>query len=82
MRFRHEQCWRLWNDKTIPQSKIKDFCQPPLHKGAFTQLTDRTYALTRCARNRGLCPHMKNPRFYRGVPFLSKIIEISIGLMD
>ena len=20
---------------TIPQSKIKDFCQPPLHKGAF-----------------------------------------------
>ena len=69
MRFRHEQCWRLWNDKTIPQSKIKDFCQPPLHKGAFTQLADRTYALTRYARNRGLCPHMKNPRFYRGVPF-------------
>jgi len=21
---------------TIPQSKIKDFCQPPLHKGAFS----------------------------------------------
>ena len=20
---------------TIPQSKIRDFCQPPLHKGAF-----------------------------------------------
>jgi len=24
------------NIKTIPQSKIKDFCQPPLHKGAFS----------------------------------------------
>ena len=23
---------------TIPQSKIKDFCQPPLHKGAFYRL--------------------------------------------
>ena len=21
---------------TIPQSKIEDFCQPPLHKGAFS----------------------------------------------
>ena len=21
--------------KTIPQSKIRDFCQPPLHKGAL-----------------------------------------------
>lgn len=22
---------------TIPQSKIKDFCQPPLHKGALVR---------------------------------------------
>ena len=22
--------------KTIPQSEIKDFCQPPLHKGALS----------------------------------------------
>ena len=24
----------MYRYKTIPQSKIKDFCQPPLHKGA------------------------------------------------
>ena len=65
-----EQCSSLCLPDTIPQSKIRDFCQAPLHKGAFTQLADRTHVLTRYARNRGLCPHMKNPRFYRGVPIL------------
>ena len=25
----------MFRYRTIPQSKIKDFCQPPLHKGAF-----------------------------------------------
>jgi len=24
-----------YRHKTIPQSEIKDFCQPPLHKGAL-----------------------------------------------
>ena len=24
--------------RTIPQSEIEDFCQPPLHKGAFEVL--------------------------------------------
>ena len=38
------QCSSLCLPDTIPQSKIRDFCQPPLHKGAFTQLADRTYA--------------------------------------
>ena len=61
MRFRHEQCWRLWNDKTIPQSKIKDFCQPPLHKGAFARQTDRTYALTRYAKNVRAMPAHEEP---------------------
>ena len=27
--------WILGGSEAIPQSKIKDFCQPPLHKGAF-----------------------------------------------
>ena len=25
----------MYRQPTIPQTKIKDFCQPPLHKGAF-----------------------------------------------
>jgi hypothetical protein len=25
----------MYHQQTIPQSKIKDFCRPPLHKGAF-----------------------------------------------
>ena len=29
--FQGGYCWILY----IPQSKIKDFCQPPLGKGAF-----------------------------------------------
>ena len=29
-------CWFLY----IPQSKIKDFCLPPLGKGAFFQLSN------------------------------------------
>ncbi len=47
MQFSQESWKRIWDLETIPQSKIKDFCQPPLHKGAFTQLADRTHALTR-----------------------------------
>ena len=35
-----------------------------------SRLVERITRLTRHARNIGLCPHMKNPRFYRGVPFL------------
>nr|DAW97573.1 MAG TPA: hypothetical protein [Bacteriophage sp.] len=35
--------------------------------------------LTRHARNIGLCPHRKNPRFYRGVPF--RLEESKSGCM-
>jgi len=31
----YEECLWPWSCKTIPQAKIKDFCQPPLHKGAL-----------------------------------------------
>jgi len=31
----------------IPQSEIKDFCQPPLHKGAFTQMPYRGHAFAK-----------------------------------
>ena len=65
---------------TTPQAKIKDFCQLPLHRGAFAQPADRTYVLTRHARNRGLCPHMKNPRFLSGVrKTVNPPYEIFIG---
>jgi len=46
-----------------PPVKNQRFLTAPLCKGGLTQLADRTYVLTRYARNRGLYPHMKNPRF-------------------
>ena len=37
----------------------------------ISPFTGRSYYVFTCnVRNRGLCPHMKNPRFYRGVPFV------------
>ena len=50
-----EKCWNpggfLWlqHGKTIPQSKNRDFCQPPLHKGA---LRNWQIVLTRSTRPR------------------------------
>jgi len=45
------------------------------------QLAGCYYAFTYYARNIGLCPHMKNPRFYRGVPFYNFLpIFLKIGL--
>ena len=44
-------CKGRWHDEvvteglTIPQSKIKDFCQPPLHKGAFDAADETEFPL-------------------------------------
>ena len=76
MQFSQESWKRIWDLETIPQSKIKDFCQPPLHKGAFTQLASVLTRLTRHARNRGLCPLNDNHRLGRWMCFcvLAEII--------
>ena len=38
---------------TIPQSKIKDFCQLPLHKGAFGCFRTSAFAETKAEINAG-----------------------------
>ena len=57
--------------KTIPQSFARSSQMPaPFTQGGLYAAGGLYYAFTCYARSRGLCPHMKNPRFYRGVPFL------------
>ena len=54
--FSDEKYLRLRDEKQSPSQKSKIFASPLYTRGAFTQLADRTYALTRYARNKGLYP--------------------------
>ena len=63
----------LWLDlpKTIPQSFARSSQMPaPFTQGGLYAAGGSYYAFTCYARNRGLCLHRKDPRFYRGVLFI------------
>ena len=48
---------------SIPKTRLRVAGNNP------TQLADRTYVFYTCAKNGGLCPHMKNHAFYAWLLF-------------
>ena len=57
--------------ETIPQSFARSSqMTAPFTQGGLYADDGSFYAFTCYARNIGLCPHMKNPRFYRGFLFV------------
>ena len=56
-----------------PKYRRKVFCKEKRAASNYPCAAARPYyTFTRYARNRGLCPHRKNPQFYWGVTFLCR----------